>query len=385
MQLIQSRPQWQRALIFFVGMGLIVLFFIGLTLFLVVYTARNTPRNQPLSFDDDQVTVTEFAALPDDDAYPAAITLDRSDGTVVTGSFATGALWRISPQGTVTEVAGVRDAVGSISGLDSAADGTVYILDLIEPLQPSGAIVWRLGTDDTLSQVKQFDTSEDAGVQLPNDIAVDGSGNLYISDYGYDRIWRVATDGSTTVWWRADDTAANASTSTAADDSDDVSSDATAASHATTQIRNAPTGLAYDAASDALIISDPSRALFYSVPAGAADPRAETRIVFDGGDSNQNPGFDGVDVAPDGTIYFAALGINRVAEIAPGNSEPRYLAGNFRGSSDVVYDAQRNRLYITNWDQRSLLPVDVVGVPVSIDPHLPFAIEMLEFGDTTQP
>ncbi|MCZ2097353.1 MAG: hypothetical protein LC121_14045 [Anaerolineae bacterium] len=48
-----------------------------------------------------------------------------------------------------------------------------------------------------------------------------------------------------------------------------------------------------------------------------------------------------------------------------------YVAGLFRGSSDVEYAAP-NRLYVTNFDQASIV------IPV-VRPQLPFAIDVIEF------
>ncbi len=76
-----------------------------------------------------------------DEAYPAALALAQ-DGTLYTGSYKTGALWAIDPAGTMREIATAEERIGSVSGLEAAA-GALYILDRITPLDAQGAVVWR--------------------------------------------------------------------------------------------------------------------------------------------------------------------------------------------------------------------------------------------------
>ena len=50
-----------------------------------------------------------------------------------------------------------------------------------------------------------------------------------------------------------------------------------------------------------------------------------------------------------------------------------YIAGLFRGASDIDYSAVNNRLYVSNFDSFSL-------VVQATQPRLPFAIDVIEFG-----
>ncbi|MFN8452238.1 MAG: hypothetical protein U0521_27485 [Anaerolineae bacterium] len=94
-----------------------------------------------------------------------------------------------------------------------------------------------------------------------------------------------------------------------------------------------------------------------------------TEVIYHHGDRANPPGFDGVTVTPDGVVYVAALAQNGVARVDDGKLD--YIAGLFRGSSDVDYAAP-NRLYVTNFDQASIV------IPV-VHPQLPFAIDVIEF------
>jgi hypothetical protein len=99
-----------------------------------------------------------------------------------------------------------------------------------------------------------------------------------------------------------------------------------------------------------------------------------TETLYQHGLRTNPPGFDGVTLTPDGTVYIAATGQNGVARLE--GSELLYVAGLFRGASDVEYSAP-NRLIVTNFDSFSLV------VP-AVQPRLPFALDVLELGGGSQ-
>lgn len=319
-------------------LALLITLLIGAVLIIAMtwWVVGSAPRSQAIA-EREGVSVSEFAALPDDDAYPAALAIG-ADGTVYTGSYQTGALWSISPDGALSEIAETRARIGSITGLDIAADGALYILDRVSALESKGAVIWRYHGGE-LHSVVQIPADPSIGVMLPDDIAVDGAGLIYISDRDPARTWRYSSAGENLgVFWRPP-----------------------------AGVEAAPTGLAYDAGRDAVLISDSAQDALYRVPAGASDlaeaiDAAETLFNDEG---RQGYGFDGVDVTPDGQIYLALLAWNRAARL--GDGELQMLARDFRGASDLVYDGARNRLIVTNWNQFSL--------GFGTRPQLPFALD----------
>ena len=98
---------------------------------------------------------------------------------------------------------------------------------------------------------------------------------------------------------------------------------------------------------------------------------ASTETLFNDG-ARQGFGFDGIDVTPAGEVYLALLAWNRAARLDKG--ELQMLARDFRGASDLVYDAARERLIVTNWNQFSL--------GFGTRPQLPFALDAVEFAET---
>ncbi len=331
---IQQRSKGQRQAIFFflVVTGLLVLLIPSVLLGLSFLS----PSNESVALVEG-VTVSEFATLPDDDAYPPAIAV-APDGTLFTGSFVSGAIWQIDANGRVTEVDGTRLNIGSVMGLEVAPDGVLYIVDQLDS-NPGvgGGVVKRLSDDGRIDIVARIDDGR--GFEAPDDIAIDSAGNLYVSDRARQEVWRFEANGNGELWW-------------------------TPPRFSDRENNHEPTGLAYDAVHDAIIITDPVMNAIYRVSIATGESEILYLHAINAG---QPPGFDGVTVTPDGEIYVAALEQNGVARLEDG--QLHYIAGLFRGSSDVEYFA--DKLYVTNFDQFSLV------LTVS-QPRLPFAIDVID-------
>lgn len=332
---LQNLSGFERRVIFFFVFGGILLALIAVTVFLALQ-ALNSERRQAVPLIDN-VTVTQFAVLPDDDAYPAslaAITRDVYEG-VYTGSYVTGSIWLIDSEGVVIEVPGTRDAIGSVAGLTVAPDGTLYIVDRQDSNpRVSGGFIRQVLSDGSVEDFVQLSDAD--GFIAPDDITFDSQGRVYVSDRGRREVWRFESDGSGGVaWW------------TSPGDIDN----------------SEPTGLEYDLQHDAILITDPGTNTIYRVNLASN----ETEILYQHGEQQPDPpGFDGITITSDGEIYVAALGLNRIAHLNDGKLE--YIAGLFRGSSDVAFSA--GKLYIANFDQFSLL----VG---AVRPQLPFALDII--------
>lgn len=338
LQNIQKLNRGQRLLVFILLFGGIVLIFLTISAVLVLDALNTNPRliAAPLT---GGVTVREFATLPDDDAYPSSVAV-APDGRVFTGSYKTGAVYVITPDGQAQEIPGTREAIGAAAGLAFAPDGALLVVDHVDAdVRTSGGDVKRLSPG---GQVTTFAVIPDErGFVLPYKIALDERGFVYVTDRGRDEVWRFNPDGSGGVlWW-----------SSPPEDE---------------QRGYDPTGLAYDPARRALIVADGAQNVIYRVSILDGD----TEVLYRHSGADAAPGFDGLAVSPGGDIYAAALGINRVARVSDGTL--MYLAGPFRGASDVAYAAP-NRLYVTNFDQFSLV-VPAVGA------RLPFALDVIELG-----
>lgn len=313
--------------------GSIVLLVI-FTIILILLSFNPNERSIAVSLAED-VQVTEFVTLPDEDVYPSAVAV-ASDGTVYTASFVTGAVWAITPQGEAEELPNTRESFAGIAGITVAPNGEVYLIvrDDSHPLSAGGAI-YRITAD---GQIRLFAAIQDEqGFVYPDDLTFDATGNLYVTDRGRSEVWRFDANGDGAVWWTPPENTESA-------------------------VRPAPTGISYDASTDTLIVTDSNTNTLYRVSADA------TETLYAHGTRPNAPEFDGVTVAEDGTIYVAALGQNGIARVE--GDELVYIAGLFRGSSDVDFHA--GELYVANFDSRALV------LPL-VNPQLPFALDKISF------
>ena len=349
LQQIQSKPRWQRRLIFW-GFVLLGVVFVLLILYWFVLQSVNLGPRQLAAVVSDELQLREFAVLSDPEAYPASIAIDE-EGMVYTASYVHGAVYVISDDGVVFEIEGTRETLGSIVGIAYSAE-KLYLLDRIDPLELLGTIVWQLEIDtQELSEVASFEAASDDSnsndtLVLPADITADESDNIYITDRGLDRIWKIDSSGDTSIWWEVP-----------ADN--DASSPAELA------------GLAYVASTENLLVTDAGTGTIYQV--STADPEAFS-IIYQLPEGEPNPGWEGISVSQDGSMFVVALGANALAEV--NEDDFTFLAGRFRGPSDVeVYGTD---IYVTNWDQRALLPADVFGIQFDVEPRLPFGIDVIQ-------
>ena len=328
-------PRLRALLFLLLSLAFGAVLIIAMTWFVI----GSPPRSQAVAIADG-IKVAEFATLPDDDAYPAALAID-ADGILYTGSYQTGALWSITSDGAVREIPGSRERIGAVSALDVAPDGALYILDRVAPLNAEGAVVWRLAGGELASL---FEISSEAffGGVLPDDIAIDSESRIYISDR-LGHVLRYGQNGEPlgergeAYWW-----------------------------HAPCRDDCEITGIAYDRANEALLIADPAAEAIYRV--AIADAPGDMSTLLHGAEQKNDYGLDGVTVTPSGDIYLALLNWNRVARVEDGT--PVMLAKDFRGASDIAFDGARSRLYVTNWNQFSLA--------FGTRPQLPFALDVVD-------
>lgn len=338
----------QRRFVFFMLLVGGVLIIVAITLGLFAITS-NSGRSQPIALLPE-VAVGVLAELPDNDAFPAAVALGLDD-SVYTGSFASGAVWRIDADGAVTEIPGAREAIGGVSALAVLADGSLLVLDTIDTdARTGGGALLRMLPDGT---AETFAVAPDSrGFISPNDLAIDAQGRVYVSDGGRGDVLRFTPSADGTVeaesWWSAPPAPDNGLSSL--------------------------TGLAYDAGRDALIITDPEVNVVYRV--AISDGATET--LYAHGQLPNAPGFDGAVVTPDGEVYVAALGQNGIARVNTETGTLDYIAGLFRGSSDIEYQPGVGRFIVPNFDQASLV------IPL-LSPSLPFTIDTVTLNPEALP
>jgi hypothetical protein len=326
----QSLPT--RIIVFSLFVVLAVGLIFSATGLLYYFNVRNYPRIKPIAVAED-VQSSEFATLPDADSYPAALAA-ASDGSLYAGSYVSGAIWLIAPDGSMSEIPGSREQLGSVISLE-LSDG-LYVLDQREPFNTGGAKLWFYQSGG-LSLLRDLPELEQA-----NDITVDAEGRVYITDLQGGKIYRIDSAGLS-IWWQAPDET------------------------------YAPAGLAYN--NGQILLSDALRGEIYAIPENAADTEAERTMIFSG---DVDLGFNGMSMGTNGKLYVADLLNNQVWEIGL-DGFGRVLASYYRGSSNVAYDASQNRIFVNNWDQSWLVPKEFFGITFNVEPRLPFSIDVIEY------
>ena len=221
---------------------------------------------------------------------------------------------KITPSGAVTTLAGAPGVGGSLDGVGAAARfdhpygiavdaaDNVYVADTynctIRKLTPAGLVTTLAGSAGRAGDVDA--TGATATFNYPTGIAVDGSGNLYVADYGNDSIREIAA-GSTVTTLAGETGLGGYSGSAGSDDS--VGSSARF---------NRPWSVAVDAAGN-VYTTDSSNQTIRKIGAGrAVTTLAGTTGILGGSDGTGaaarffNP--EGIAVDRTGTLYVGDSG-----------------------------------------------------------------------------
>ncbi|MFE1775847.1 SMP-30/gluconolactonase/LRE family protein [Streptomyces sp. NPDC059008] len=143
--------------------------------------AGHAPRNGP------HPRVHAVHDLPDDRAYPEGIAEDRRTGDLYVGSYATGAVYRITPGHRAAKVFLPAGADGrhTANGLKVDRAGRLWVID-----STTGVAVYDLRRPRLLAR---FAVPGDARTFV-NDLAVAPDGSAYLTDSARAVIYRVTPD-----------------------------------------------------------------------------------------------------------------------------------------------------------------------------------------------
>jgi hypothetical protein len=279
-------------------------------------------------------------------AFPFGVTLDNSNNLYVTDT-ANSTIRKVSPGGGVSTLAGSAGLIGGSDGTGNAARffapgglaadsvGNVYVADTgnctVRKVTGVGVVTTLAGSagqsgsaDDNRAAARYF---------LPNGVAVDGAGNVYVADTGNSTIRKVTSDGGVT-------TLAGSPGLTGATDGTNGAA-----------LFNYPSGVAVDSAGN-LYVADTYNSTIRKVTGGGVVTTLAGSPGLSGSANGPNGTAlfnypSGVAVDTGGNLYVADSGNNTIRKVTSGGMVTT-LAGSAGQSGSADGAGSAARFYLPN-------------------------------------
>ncbi|MGC2458290.1 MAG: NHL repeat-containing protein [Gallionellaceae bacterium] len=249
-------------------------------------------------------------------SYPTAVATD-SAGNVYVADSGSYTIRKITQSGVVSTLAGTLGMTGSADGSGAAASfnnpsgiatdsaGNVYVADswnnTIRKITQSGVVSTLAGVPGVTGGSADG-TGVKASFSLPNGVATDSAGNVYVADTGNNAIRKITQSGVVStlagvagVTGSADGTGVKASFSY-------------------------PTGIATDSAGNVYVADKGNNAIRKITPAGEVSTLVGARVVGSSDGSGAAASFDyptGIATDSAGNLYVVDYGNNTIRKITP--------------------------------------------------------------------
>jgi len=311
---------------------------------------------------------------------PQGLAIDVSGNLYVADS-GNSTIRKVTPAGVVSTLAGKAGVTGTNDASSAAAarfnvpygvavdtNGNIYVGDTenhtIRKISPTGAVTTLAGTPGTSGSTDG--TNSGALFKYPCGVGVDGSGNIYVADYGNDTIRQVSTNGVVTTL------AGSAGTPGSTNGT----------GHGA--LFYSPLGLAVDGNGN-VYVADSENAMIRRITTPAAAVTTVAGSSSAPGSANgagSTARFNdpcGVAVDSSGTVYVSDLGNNTIRQITPqgvvttlaglagsfGTNDGTGAAARFGNPAGLAVDTNDN-LYVAEYGNHTIRKIAPGGIVTTL-------------------
>ncbi|MGZ3835264.1 MAG: NHL repeat-containing protein [Mucilaginibacter sp.] len=305
--------------------------------------------------------------------HPFGIAVDAAGNVYVTDE-GNSVIRKIDPALNVTTFAGTPNVIGSANGVDTVASfnkpfgiavdasGNVYVADAgnnqVRAITPAGLVSTFAGTG-AAGTVNGLDT---ATFNSPLSVTVDGSGNVYVADYGNDLIRKISPAGVVSTL---------AGTGAAGADN----------GAGTKATFNLPEGVAVDGSGNVYVADNGNNLIRKITPDGTVSTLAGSGSAGSANGTGVAASFNspfGIAVDASGNVYVADAGNNQIRKISPagvvttfagsgikGAGNATGAAASFNTPSGVAVDAAGN-VYVADENNNMIRKITAAGVVTTL-------------------
>jgi streptogramin lyase len=262
---------------------------------------------------------------------PFGVAVDRA-GNVYVADQGNNLIRKISPGAVVTTLAGMVGVAGSANGMDTLAtfnkpfsvavdsSGNVYVADtgnnLVRAITPAGLVSTFAGN----GKEGAVNGTDSTSFRSPFGVAVDGSGNLYVADYGNNLIRMINKAGVVSTLAGTGATGADNGAGTIA-------------------TFNLPESVAVDAAGNVYVADNANNLIRKITPAGVVSTLAGTGMAGSANGTGTAASFNspfGVAVDGSGNVYVADAGNNMIRKISQAGVVITVAGSGARGANNAT-------------------------------------------------